>query len=157
MRFEVVSIDEYAKAVKQFEWCLQYEDIELPKRKTSGSAGYDIQSAVETNIYTGEVVLLPTGLKAQIDDGYTMLLFIRSSIGVKGLVLANDVAVIDSDYYNNEDNEGHFFLAVKNVSNETNHINAGDRIAQAVFVKYGTVDDDNAEETRKGGIGSTGI
>lgn len=69
----------------------------------------------------------------------------------------DDVAVIDSDYYNNPDNEGHFFLAVKNISNETKHINAGDRLAQAVFVKYGTTNKDKADGERKGGIGSTGV
>lgn len=157
MKFEKISLSEYEKSVKNFDNHIEYNDIDIPERQTTGSAGYDICAAVEATLCTGEVILLPTGLKAQIDNGYTMLLFIRSSIGIRGLVLANDVAVIDSDYYNNPDNEGHFFLAVKNISNETKHINAGDRLAQAVFVKYGTTNKDKADGERKGGIGSTGV
>ena len=91
-----------------------------------------------------------------MEDDEVMLLFIRSSLGIKkGITLSNSCAVIDADYYNNPDNDGHFILSVVNTSNEVQCIPARSRVAQAVFVKYLTVDDDNATGERIGGIGST--
>ena len=85
-----------------------------------------------------------------------MLLFIRSSLGIKqGLTLSNSCGVIDADYYNNPDNDGHFILNIINTGNSVQRIPARSRVAQAVFVKYLTVDDDNATGERIGGIGST--
>ena len=92
-----------------------------------------------------------------MEDDEVMLLFIRSSLGIKkGITLSNSCAVIDADYYSNPDNDGHFILNVINTSNEVQCISARSRVAQAIFVKYLTVDDDKATGERVGGIGSTG-
>ena len=101
--------------------------------------------------------LVPTGVKAQLDPGTYLELSVRSSCPLKyWLIMANSVGIIDGDYYNNPDNDGHFILSIINTSNAVQRIPARSRVAQAVFVKYLTVDDDNATGERVGGIGSTG-
>ena len=146
--------------MRKFEVAKGFEDrgVVLPQRKTAKSAGYDIVALTNEDVYLspGQSVNLVTGLKACMEDDEVMLLFIRSSLGIKkGITLSNSCAVIDADYYNNPDNDGHFILNVINTSNEVQCIPARSRVAQAVFVKYLTVDDDNATGERIGGIGST--
>ena len=147
--------------MRKFEIAKGFEDsgVIIPQRKTSKSAGCDIVALTNEDVYLspGQSVNLATGLKACMEDDEVMLLFIRSSLGIKkGITLSNSCAVIDADYYNNPDNDGHFILNVINTSNEVQCIPARSRVAQAVFVKYLTVDDDNATGERVGGIGSTG-
>ena len=147
--------------MRKFEVAKGFEDrgVVLPQRKTAKSAGYDIIALTDEDVfvYPGMSVNLETGVKACMEDDEVMLLFIRSSLGIKkGITLSNSCAVIDADYYNNPDNDGHFILNVINTSNEVQCIPARSRVAQAVFVKYLTVDDDNATGERVGGIGSTG-
>lgn len=140
-----------------FEKVSGYEYVNLPKRKTKQSAGYDLESAVNVVINPGETKLIPTGLKAYMDENEWLGIYIRSSIAVKyGIILANSVAVIDSDYYNNPDNEGHLMLPIRNVSKDVCKIRKGDRIAQGIFHQYYKVDNDSADGDRTGGIGSTG-
>lgn len=140
-----------------FEKVSGYEYVNLPQRKTKQSAGYDIESAVNVVINPGETKLIPTGLKAYMDENEWLGIYIRSSIAVKyGIILANSVAVIDSDYYNNPDNEGHLMLPIRNVSKDVCKIRKGDRIAQGIFHQYYKVDNDSADGDRTGGIGSTG-
>ena len=130
----------------------------MPQRKTAKSAGYDIIALTDEDVYVhpGMSVNLETGVKACMEDDEVMLLFIRSSLGIKqGLTLSNSCGVIDADYYNNPDNDGHFILNIINTGNSVQRIPARSRVAQAVFVKYLTVDDDNATGERIGGIGST--
>ena len=147
--------------MRKFEIAKGFEDrgVVLAQRKTAKSAGYDIIALTDEDVYLspGQSVNLATGLKACMEDDEVMLLFIRSSLGIKkGITLSNSCAVIDADYYNNPDNDGHFILNVINTSNEVQCIPARSRVAQAVFVKYLTVDDDKAIGERVGGIGSTG-
>lgn len=140
-----------------FEKVSGYEYVNFPKRKTKQSAGYDIESAVNVVINPGETKLIPTGIKVYMDENEWLGIYIRSSIAVKyGIVLANNVAVIDSDYYNNPDNEGHLMLPIRNVSGMPYTVKKGDRIAQGIFHRYYKVDDDSADGDRTGGIGSTG-
>ncbi len=140
-----------------FEKVSGYEYVNFPKRKTKQSAGYDIESAVNVVINPGETKLIPTGIKVYMDENEWLGIYIRSSIAVKyGIVLANSVAVIDSDYYNNPDNEGHLMLPIRNVSGMPYTVKKGDRIAQGIFHRYYKVDDDSADGDRTGGIGSTG-
>lgn len=140
-----------------FEKVSGYEYVNFPKRKTKQSAGYDIESAVNVVINPGETKLIPTGIKVYMDENEWMGIYIRSSIAVKyGIVLANSVAVIDSDYYNNPDNEGHLMLPIRNVSGMPYTVKKGDRIAQGIFHQYYKVDNDSADDDRIGGIGSTG-
>lgn len=140
-----------------FERITGYKHVNLPKRKTKQSAGYDIESAVDAVITPGETKLIPTGLKAYMCENEWLGIYIRSSIAVKyGIILANSVAVIDSDYYNNPDNEGHIMIALMNTSEMPYTVKKGDRIAQGIFHQYYKVDNDSADDDRTGGIGSTG-
>lgn len=135
------------------------KDIHLPKRATADAAAYDIEAATDIEIppFTlgQKPTLIPTGLKAycQPDEYYGV--FNRSSGASKGLVLANGVGVIDADYYNNTSNDGHFQIIVFNVNDKPIQIKKGDRIAQVIFQKFLTVDEDIAGAERKGGLGST--
>lgn len=132
--------------------------ISLPRRKTAMSAGYDIESAVETEVLPGEIKVIPTGLKAYMESDEYLAVYIRSSMAVKhGIMLANSTGIIDADYYGNEDNEGHIMCALYNSSRKAFHIFKGDRIAQGLFMKYLLTDDDHTEGNRIGGMGSTGV
>lgn len=135
------------------------KDIHLPMRATVHSAGYDIEAAedVLVPIFQPGIqpTMVPTGLKAYCQPDECYLIINRSSGPKKGLVLANGIGVIDADYYNNSDNDGHFRVLVFNVSDAPLQIHKGDRIAQAVFQKFLTVDNDQAGDERIGGIGST--
>lgn len=140
-----------------FEKVSGYEYVNLPQRKTKQSAGYDIESAVNVVINPGETKLIPTGIKVYMDENEWLGIYIRSSLAIKyGLILANSVAVIDSDYYNNPENEGHIMLPIRNVSGMPYTVKKGDRIAQGIFHRYYKVDNDSADGDRTGGIGSTG-
>lgn len=152
-KFEKISLNQWNKDTNN----ISYENIKLPQRATFKSAGYDLYSPVNLTIMPNEQVLIPTGFKVNMDDDDVMLIIIRSSLGIKkGLSIANQVGVIDADYYNNKDNEGHCWIALRNNNNEQFNIKVGDRIAQAIFVKYGrTIDDEPIKHLRDGGIGST--
>ncbi len=143
-----------------FEVVKKYEnhEINLPKRMTKNAAGYDIEAAEDTHFAPGEIVLVPTGLKSYMQDDEVLYLYNRSSFPKKrGLILLNAVGVIDADYYNNSDNEGHIFVQMKNIFEDEVKIGKGERIAQAVFAKILLADgDENAEKnSRNGGFGST--
>ncbi len=147
--------------LRGFEVVKGYEDkgINLPVRKTKHSAGYDIEAASDVVIpmYKPGIkpTLIPTGLKAYcLDDEYYMLVN-RSSGPKKGFVMSNSIGIIDSDYYGNEDNDGHFFFQYFNFSDHDLEVKKGDVIGQVIFQKYLIVDDDKAEGIRTGGFGST--
>ena len=150
------------KKHRGFEIAKGFENkkINLPKRSTAHSAGYDIEAASDVVISTfkkGEnPVLVPTGLKAYMEDDEVLLLYNRSSNPKKkGLILANSVGVVDKDYYGNSDNDGHIMFAFFNIKSEEVKIKKGDVIGQAVFQKFLITDDDNADGIRVGGFGST--
>ena len=144
-----------------FEVVKGYEDksINIPKRSTAHSAGYDIEAAEDLVIpkFTPGVkpTLIPTGLKAYCEDDECVLLLNRSSGPKKGFILANSVGLVDSDYYGNENNDGHLFFAYFNCSGEDIEVKKGDKIGQAVFTKFLVTDNDNATGSRTGGFGST--
>ena len=132
--------------------------ISFPVRKTKGSAGYDFEAAEDTVIPAKNKVpvLIPTGIKAYMQSDEVLYLYNRSSNPKKkGLVLANSVGVIDSDYYNNSDNDGHIMFAFYNVKDEDVIVKKGEAIGQGVFSKYLLVDDDRTQSKRTGGFGST--
>lgn len=134
--------------------------INLPVRKTKYSAGYDVEAAEDTIIPSFKKGMKPTlvktGVKAYMGEDEVLILANRSSNpGKKGLILANSIGVIDSDYYGNPDNDGHIMFAFYNIKDEDIEIKKGDAIGQAIFQKFLTVDNDLAEGTRLGGFGST--
>ncbi|MDY6083931.1 MAG: dUTP diphosphatase [Dialister sp.] len=133
------------------------KDIHIPKRKTAKSAGYDIESAEDAELLPGTITIVPTGLKAFMKEDEYLTIHIRSSMAIKhGIILINSTGIIDADYYNNEDNEGHIMVALYNTTDKIFPLSKGDRIAQGIFNRYLSTDDDEAEGIRSGGIGSTG-
>lgn len=145
-----------------FEIAAGWEDkgINLPIRKTAHSAGYDVEAAEDVVIPVFKSGMKPTlvktGLKAYCaPDEYYMLANRSSNPFKKGLVLANSVGIIDSDYYNNPDNDGHFMFAYYNFFDKDLEIKKGEVIGQVIFHKYLVVDNDNASGERTGGFGST--
>ena len=146
-RFEVVRDD----AIKYGE-----KDIIMPKRATINSAGYDICSPTDIVIPAGEIVTVWTNLKACCNDDEFILLCVRSSMGRKDLCLANDIGVIDGDYYSNPDNDGNIGVALKNRGTKDYTIHKNDKIAQILFMPYLKVDNEEAVTgVRGGGYGST--
>ena len=148
--------------VRGFEFISAYQNagLILPVRSTPGSAGYDLAAAEERILAPDETAVISTGVKAYMQQGEYLGVHIRSSLAVKfGLRLANGQGIIDSDYYNNPDNEGHILLAVVNDGKAPVTIQRGMRLAQGIFYPYLLTDDDHlaTKETRSGGIGSTGV
>ncbi len=134
-----------------------YEALRLPQRATSGSAGYDFFSPADICLKPGETVKIPTGVRAEIQEGWVLKLYPRSGLGFKyRLQMNNTVGIIDSDYFYS-DNEGHIFAKLTNDSNEdkTVSIGRGDGFMQGIFVEYGITTDDAATGVRNGGFGST--
>lgn len=135
-----------------------YDNIKLPERKTKHSAGYDIYSPVPFfNIKENSKVVLPSGIKATMPSNMVLKLYVRSSVGIKyDLELSNIVGIIDADYYNNPDNEGHILIGIRNNS-ETPYIIPEEKnnLCQGIFVNYFTTEDDNVDAERIGGVGST--
>ena len=144
-----------------FEIVEEYTDtgINLPVRKTKFSAGYDVEAAEDVVIpaykFGTKPTLIPTGLKAYCAEDEYYMLVNRSSGPKKGFVMANSIGIVDSDYYNNESNEGHFYFQYFNFSDKDLEVKKGDVIGQVIFQRYLTVDGDKAEGVRAGGFGST--
>lgn len=144
-----------------FEIAKGWEDknINLPKRSTKNAAGYDIEAALDTlvPVYKPGIkpTLIPTGLKAYCQSDECFFLMSRSSGPKNGLLTPHGFGLIDADYYENESNDGHFFVQVFNCSDKDILIKKGDKIAQVVFTKYLQVDNDYASGKRIGGFGST--
>ena len=134
-----------------------YEDIQLPKRATSGSAGYDFYTPVAMTILPGETVKIPTGIRVEMEENWVLKCYPRSGLGFKfRLQLNNTVGIIDSDYFYS-DNEGHIFAKLTNDTNEGKKVElvAGTGFMQGIFVEYGITVDDDVTEVRNGGFGST--
>lgn len=150
-KFEKVSITEFLKS--GFKATL--DDIIMPRRATAGSAGYDFFSPVTFTLQPGETAKIATGVRVKIADGWALLIYPRSSLGFKyRLTLNNTVGVIDSDYYN-ADNEGHIFIKLTNCGDQPLTVEKGKAFAQGVFTPFGITEDDVAAAARTGGIGST--
>lgn len=147
--------------IRGFEKISSYQEIAfpLPVRKTRFSAGYDFYLPEETVLEPGTLTMVATGVKAYMQAGEFLGMHIRSSIAVKKhIILMNSVGIIDADYYNNKDNEGHIMLALYNMGQASVKLPKGERIAQGIFYNYLLADEDNLEEkaVRGGGFGSTG-
>ena len=147
--------------IRGFEKIHKYKDVDfpMPVRKTKTSAGYDICVPEDVALLPGRMVMVPTGVKAYMQEDEFLGVHIRSSMAIKkGIRLVNNVGIIDADYYNNPDNEGHIMLALVNTGLEPMVLKKGERVAQGIFYKYLTTDDDKdtEKEDRSGGFGSTG-
>ena len=152
-KFEKITIEQYEKDLK--EVC-SYEDIVIPTRSTKHSAGYDFVSPIEFTLNPGDSKKVPTGIKASMNEDEFLAILVRSSMGFKyNIRLCNQVGIVDSDYYNNPDNEGHIFIKIQNEGSESITIKKGDRFAQGIFMNFLITDDDMAFGDRTGGFGST--
>ena len=134
-----------------------YNNIKLPKRATKGSAGYDFFAPAAFTLKPGETVKIPTGIRVEMEYDWVLKCYPRSGLGFKyRLQLNNTVGIIDSDYFYS-DNEGHIFAKITNDTKEdkTVEIPEGTGFMQGIFVEYGITVDDDADEIRNGGFGST--
>ncbi len=163
-QYEKVSFEQFECAFKKnfpdFSGDVKsvYESIKLPKRATSGSAGYDFFAPVDLTLEKGKTILVPTGIRCKMDDGWVLKIYPRSGLGFKHRVqLDNTVGIIDSDYYNSS-NEGHIMIKITNDSKKAEDsvtVDASDGFAQGIFLEYGVTYDDEADGVRDGGFGST--
>ena len=135
-----------------------YERIKMPKRATSGSAGYDFYAPANIVLEKGKSVLIPTGIRSKINEGWVLSIYPRSGLGFKHRVqLDNTVGIIDSDYYNSS-NEGHIMIKLSCDAHDERHrveLSCGDGFAQGIFTQFGITVDDSADGIRDGGFGST--
>ncbi len=154
-RFEHVSENQYQRDCPD-EDRLPLSALPLPRRATAGSAGYDFVSPVTLTLEPGQTAVVPTGVRVRMARGWVLLMFPRSSLGMKHrLRLSNTVGVIDSDYYGAQ-NEGHILIGLENGGGAPVTIRQGERFCQGVLVPCGVAEEDGAEGVRTGGFGSTG-
>lgn len=133
-------------------------DTKLPVRKTRRSAAYDffLPCDVVLEPHTTSKII-PTNVKAYMRTDEVLMLYVRSSVGIKrGVTLANGTGVIDSDYADNPDNDGNIGICLHNNSDTVVEFKKGECVMQGIFMKYMTTDDDEVTEERTGGFGSTG-
>ena len=168
MRFEKVSLETFKKEMSRngLAWMTEveveeaWEGIKLPERKTKGSAGYDFVLPVDVVVWANSSVIIPSGIKVFFDEDeqdYHLELHVRSSTGIRrGCVLSNGTAIVDSDYYGNEDNEGCVLIALYNRDDYNKKFLKGERVMQGVFIKHRLIEGDRAEGKRTGGVGSSG-
>ena len=166
MKFETITYDQFKKDMDniyirhdQSEWEIEdiYNSIKIPRRATTGSAGYDFYMPFKVLIGPKTAFTIPTGIKVELDKSKVLEIYPRSGLGFKhGMRLMNTVGIIDADYYNNESNEGHIMIKIYNPSDVTLELAAGSAFAQGIIKEYFLVDDDEPRiKTRTGGMGST--
>ena len=137
------------------------KEIEMPRRSTKHSAGYDFICPERVEIPPYKVgdnpIMVKTGIKVKMqDDEFLMLVNRSSNPKKKKLVIPNSVGIVDADYYNNPDNEGEMMFGFYNLSDEVVIIEKGEKLGQGIFQKYYLTENDIAEGERNGGFGSTG-
>lgn len=154
-KFEKISFKQFKKDIIDDE--ILYSSYNIPRRHTKNSAGYDFEAIETYTIKPMDIIKVPTGIKVQMNNDEMLMIVVRSSMGFKyNLRMCNQVGIIESDYYDNESNEGHMWIALQNEGKETIVIEKGDRFAQGIFVKFLKVDnEEEIEDKRKGGLGST--
>ena len=139
--FEKISYDQFKKDISDNKEL--YDSYNIPKRKTKYAAGYDIFLIEDLVINPNEIIKIPTGIKANMLEDEVLFLIIRSGMGFKyNIKLCNRVGIIDKDYYNNLNNEGHIFLKIQNEGKSKVEIKKGESICQGIFMKYLKVDNE---------------
>ena len=165
-KFEKISYEQFVKDIPSYvkdrdpKWLeYLYDEIRLPERATIGSAGYDFFFPYDTiSLASGCSIVIPTGIKCYMESGWWLGLFPKSKFGINyRLKLDDTVSVIDNDYYNCKDNEGHIFVKMTNndVQKRVIYINHEAAFCQGVFMIHGLTYNDNATGIRTGGLGST--
>ena len=147
--FEKISFEQFKRDVEDNEGL--YNDIKIPQRDSDATAGYDICILNDIEIKPNEILKLPTGLKSFFAKDEVLLLVVRSSMGFKyNIRLCNQVGVIDADYYNNKDNEGHIWIRIQNEGEKTVKFNKGEALVQGIFLKYLTTESDETLKLKRG-------
>lgn len=131
-------------------------EIILPRRGTAGAMAYDFFSPIDITIPAFGKALIWTDIKAYMSSWVGLVINVRSSMGIKGIRLANTAGWIDSDYADNPDNDGNIGICLENTTETPYKIAVGDRIAQGMFVLYLITVNDKNTQKRQGGFGSTG-
>lgn len=157
-KFEKVSFDQYVNSIGgDVDLHAEYNNIKLPRRATTGSAGYDFFSPFNFELAPGETIKIPTGIRVLLDEDKFLAIYPRSGLGFKyRMQLDNTVGIVDSDY-SWSDNEGHIFIKITNDGREgkTIHINKGEAFAQGIITQYFVTINDETNGIRNGGFGST--
>ena len=144
-KFEKISLEQFKQDTGLTE--KEYELYHTPKRSTKYSAGYDFMALTDFTINPNEIKLIPTGIKADMNEDEVLMIYIRSSLGFKfNLRMCNQTGIIDKDYYNNQDNEGHIFVKIQNEGNKPKEFKQGENIVQGIFTKFLTVEDEETIE-----------
>ena len=139
--FEKISFKQFCKDVKKDREL--YNKYKTPERDSISSAGYDIALLEDIELKPNETIKIPTWIKAYFENDEVLILVVRSSMGFKFNVrLVNQIGIVDADYYNNKDNEGHIFIKIQNEGKETVKFKAGEAVAQGIFLKYLTTKSD---------------
>lgn len=133
-------------------------DITLPTRADERSAGYDFYVPKDVQLLPAQKTMIWTDVKAYMQPDEVLELYIRSSLAIKqGIMLSNNVGIVDSSYYSNEGNDGNIAVALVNTSGKAVTLKAGERVMQGIFKKYLVADvDETLKVERTGGIGSSG-
>ncbi len=140
-KFEKISYEQFKKDIKDDKNL--YDEYLLPRRETFNAAGYDFFALYDYTLKPGEIKKIPTGIKVTMNSDEVLLLIDRSSMGFKYNVrMCNQVGVIDADYYNNKDNEGHIWIKIQNEGDKDYIVKKGDRMIQGIFIKYLSVDNE---------------
>jgi len=165
-KFEKVSFEQFYKDMKKFlggeaeesEIQKLYDLIKLPRRATTYSAGYDFFSPIQFRLPADKTIKIPTGIKALCCRNEFLSIHVRSSTGFKYNVnLLNSTGIVDHDFANNPDNEGHIWMGFKNHGENEWKVNQGEAFGQGIFMKYAITDDDSPKsDERVGGFGSSG-
>ena len=148
--FEKISFEQFKKDIS--EDLNLYNTYPLPARSSGKTAGYDIYLLEDVTLQPGDIKKIPTGLKAKYEDDEVLLLVVRSGMGFKyNIRLCNQIGVIDADYYNNPNNEGHMWAKVQNEGDTAVTIKKGEAIIQGIFMKYLVTDSDNNKNIKRVG------
>ena len=136
--FEKISFEQFKKDIIDDKEL--YNSYNLPKRSTKESAGYDFESIIDFTLKPGEIKKIPLGIKADMNTGEVLFLIVRSSQGFKYNVrMCNQIGVIDKDYYNNSENEGHMWIKLENHGDKDYVVSKGDKIIQGIFINFLTI------------------
>ena len=154
-KFEKVTQSQFLSAVSLDNAIDCYNQIKLPRRATTCSAGYDFFAPYDFTLEPGQTITVATGIRALMPSNWVLLIYPRSGLGFKfRLKLNNTVGVIDADY-SNSDNEGHIFIRITNEGDKTVTVAKGSGFAQGIFTQYLLTEDDDVTDLRNGGLGST--
>ena len=147
--FEKISFEQFKKDIE--DNIDLYNEYILPKRSTRNSAGYDFYAIKDIEIKPGDTLKIPLGIKAFMKSDEFLMVVVRSSVGFKYNVrLVNQVGIIDSDYYNAKENEGHIWVKLKNEGEENFIVKKGNHFMQGIFLKYLTCGDEVENERLNG-------